>query len=81
MLSPLILTIVLQARDLSFLAYLDVWIISGLILLAVAVVTVKWLRSQWRRRNEADERDYYDGYDPYYDREPDLDEEYDDYRP
>ncbi|MXZ92125.1 MAG: hypothetical protein F4W95_06975 [Chloroflexi bacterium] len=66
--------------DLSFLAYLDVWIIGGLVLLAVVVVVGKWLWGQWRRRNEADEQGYYDGYDPYYDREWDLDSDYDDSR-
>ncbi len=64
------------AGDLSFLAYLDVWIISGLVLLAVAVVVGKWIWGWWRRRNEVDEYGYYDGYDPYYDREADLDEGY-----
>ena len=66
--------------DLSFLAYLDVWIIGGLVLLAVVVVVGKWLWGQWRRRNQADAPGYYDGYDPYYDREWDLDSDYDDYR-
>ncbi len=66
--------------DLSFLAYLDVWIIGGLVLLAVVVVVSKWAWGQWRRRNEADEQGYYDGYDPNYDREWDLDSDYDDYR-
>ena len=62
-----------EPADLSFLAYLDVWIIGGLVLLAVVVVTGKWIWGWWRRRNEADEYGYYDGYDPNYDREADLD--------
>ena len=62
-----------EPADLSFLAYLDVWIISGLVLLAVVVVTGKWIWGWWRRRNETDEYGYYDGYDPYYDQEADLD--------
>ena len=69
-----------EPADLSFLAYLDVWIIGGLVLLAVVVVVGKWIWGQWRRRNEADETGYYDGYDPYYDREWDLDSDHDDCR-
>lgn len=69
-----------EPADLSFLAYLDVWIIGGLVLLAVVVVVGKWIWGQWRRRNEADEPGYYDGYDPYYDREWDLDSDYDESR-
>lgn len=64
--------------DLSFLAYLDVWIIGGLVLLAVVVVIGKWIWGQWRRRNEVNQQGYYDGYDPYYDQEPDLDGWHDD---
>ena len=67
-----------EPADLSFLAYLDVWIIGGLVLLAVVVVVGKWIWGRWRRRNEADDYGYYDGYDPYYDREPDSDEWYSD---
>ena len=76
-----ILSISMQAgaepADLSFLAYLDIWIIGGLVMLAVVVVTGKWIWGWWRRRNETDEYGYYDGYDLYYDREADLDEAYD----
>ena len=81
---PGILSLAAQAgdepADLSFLAYLDVWIIGGLVLLAVVVVVGKWIWGQWRRRNEPDEPGYYDGYDPYYDREWDLDSDYDESR-
>ena len=63
------------SANLSFLAYLDVWVISGLVLLAVVVVTGKWLWGRWRRRHEADENGYYDGYDPNYDQEPYWDDD------
>ena len=53
-----------QPADLTFLAYLDIWIISGLILLAVVVVLGKLAWSKLRRR---DEEDYdYDWYDDEY---------------
>ena len=54
-----------EPADLSFLAYLDIWIIGGLVLLAVVVVTGKWIYGRLRRRDE-DDRYYderYDGYD------------------
>ena len=68
--SPLILlAVALQSgdgsADLSFLAYLDIWIIGGLVILAVVVVVGKWLYGKLRRRSDDDlyydER--YDGYD------------------
>lgn len=65
----IVLAVALQAGggspDLSFLAYLDIWIIGGLVLLAVVVVTGKWLYGRLRRRDD-DDRYYderYDGYD------------------
>ncbi len=65
----IVLAVALQAgggsTDLSFLAYLDIWIIGGLVLLAVVVVTGKWLYGRLRRRDD-DDRHYderYDGYD------------------
>ena len=69
------LSIALQNQDgsgdLSFFAYLDTWIIGGLVLLAVVVVTLKWI---WGRIHRRDDRfrddDYYT--DDYYD-----DDEYD----
>ena len=43
----IVLAVALQAdgesADLSFLAYLDIWIIGGLVMLAVVVVVGKWL--------------------------------------
>ena len=65
----IVLAVSLQAggepADLSFLAYLDVWIIGGLVMLAVVVVVGKWLYGKFRRRPDDDlyydER--YDGYD------------------
>ncbi len=66
-----------QPADLTFLAYLDIWIISGLVLLAVVVVLGKLVWGKLRRRDETDEYGYYDRYDPYYDREVDLDEAHD----
>ena len=60
-----------QPADLTFLAYLDIWIISGLVLLAVVVVLGKLAWSKLRRRDDED-------YDCYYDDEYVLDED-DDY--
>ena len=51
-----------EAADLSFLAYLDIWIIGGLVMLAVVVVVGKWLYGKLRRRPDDDDR-YYDGYE------------------
>ena len=59
-----------QPADLTFLAYLDIWIISGLVLLAVVVVLGKLVWGKLRRRDETDEYGYYD-------REVDLDEAHD----
>lgn len=54
-----------QPGDLSFLAYLDVWIIGGLVMLAVVVVVGKWLYGKFRRRPDDDPyyEERYDGYD------------------
>ncbi len=52
--------------NLSFLAYLDTWIIGGLVLLAVAVVAGKWLWGRFRRGDD-DGDGYYDDDDYYYD--------------
>ena len=62
---PAILSVVTQAAaqpaDLTFLAYLDIWIISGLVLLAVIVVVGKLVWSKLRRRNDEDyDYDWYD---------------------
>ena len=66
----IVLAVALQAggesADLSFLAYLDIWIIGGLVMLAVVVVVGKWLYGKLRRRPDDDDRYYderYDGYD------------------
>ena len=67
--SPFILLVIaLQSEggsaDLSFLAYLDIWIIGGLVMLAVVVVVGKWLYGKLRRRRDDDL--YYDErYDEY----------------
>ena len=65
---PFLLSLSLQAGagpgNLTFLAYLDIWIISGLVLLAVVVVVGKWLWNRLRRRE--DEDDYWDYYDEDY---------------
>ena len=50
--------------DLTFLAYLDVWLIGGLVLLAVVVVVGKWLWGKLRRPPD-DSAWYYDD-DEYY---------------
>ena len=55
-----------EPADLSFLAYLDIWIIGGLVLLAVAVVVGKWLWGKLTRRPDAADEYYYDD-DDYYD--------------
>lgn len=52
------------AANLTFLAYLDIWIISGLVLLAVVVVLGKLVWGKLRRRDE-EEYDY-DWYDDDY---------------
>ena len=48
------------AADLSFLAYLDIWLIGGLVMLAVVVVVGKWLWGKLRRRPEDDDGYYYE---------------------
>lgn len=71
------LSILLQAggepADLTFLAYLDIWIISGLVLLAVVVVLGKLIWGRLRRRDDEE-------YDWYYDDDYVLDDEYPDER-
>ncbi len=68
MYTPTILSLVLQtggaSANLSFLAYLDVWLIGGLVLLAVVVVVGKWLWSRLRR--PTGERDGYFHDEDYY---------------
>ena len=62
-----------QSADLTFLAYLDIWIISGLVLLAVVVVVGKLVWGKLRRQDDnAEEYDWY--YDD--DRFLDLDDDY-----
>ena len=60
---PTLLTLALQngggPAGLTFLAYLDVWLIGGLVLLAVVVVTGKWLWGRLRRPPD-DAYGYYD---------------------
>ena len=53
-----------EPANLTFLAYLDVWLIGGLVLLAVVVVTGKWIWGRLRRPPE-DTYVYYDD-DDYY---------------
>lgn len=57
-----ILSLVLQTggepANPPFLAYLDTWLIGGLVLLAVAVVVGKWLWGRFRRR--PDDENHYD---------------------
>ena len=55
-----------EPANLSFLAYLDVWLISGLVLLAVVVVVGKWLWGKLRRRPD-DADGYYPDEDYYWD--------------
>lgn len=53
--------------DLTWLAYIDIWIISGLVLLAVVVVVGKFIWGRLHRRDEEEYDWYYD--DDYYTRE------------
>ncbi len=46
--------------DLTWLAYIDIWIISGLVLLAVVVVVGKLVWGRLRRREEDEYEWYYD---------------------
>ncbi len=62
-----------ESADLTFLAYLDIWIISGLVLLAVVVVLGKLIWGRLRRRDDEE-------YDWYYDDDYVLDDEYQDRR-
>ena len=59
---PIILSLPFQnqegATDLSFLAYLDIWLIGGLVMLAVVAVVGKWLWGRLRRRPEDDDGYY-----------------------
>ena len=68
MIPSILLAVALQtggeSADLSFLAYLDIWIIGGLVMLAVVVVVGKWLYGKLRRR-PADDPYYDDRYDEY----------------
>ena len=61
---PIILSLPFQSQgepaNLSFLAYLDVWLIGGLVLLAVVVVVGKWLWGKLRRRPDDADGYYYD---------------------
>ena len=63
---PMPLIIALQngngSGDLTFLAYLDTWIIGGLVLLAVVVVTAKWLWGRFHRNDDPYEYTYDDDY-------------------
>ncbi len=56
-----------EPARLSFLAYLDVWLISGLVLLAVVVVVGKWLWGRLRRRPEDDSAYRYEDEEYYAD--------------
>jgi len=63
---PAVLSVATQAAgqpaDLTFLAYLDIWIISGLVLLAVVVVVGKLVWGKLRRRGDEEYDWYYDEY-------------------
>ena len=69
MMPLIVLAVALQAGDeppdLSFLAYLDIWIIGGLVMLAVVVVVGKWIYGKLRRRPDDDpyHDERYDRYD------------------
>ena len=53
-------SVAVQAADLTFLAYLDIWIISGLVLMAVVVVVGKLVWGKLRRRDDEEFDWYYD---------------------
>ena len=53
-------SVAVQAADLTFLAYLDIWIISGLVLLAVVVVVGKLVWGKLHRRDDEEFDWYYD---------------------
>jgi heme/copper-type cytochrome/quinol oxidase subunit 2 len=48
-----------EPADLTWLAYIDIWIISGLVLLAVVVVLGKLIWGRLHRRDEEEEYDWY----------------------
>lgn len=60
-----------QPADLTWLAYIDIWIISGLVLLAVVVVVGKLVWGRLRRRQEEEYEWYYDDEYVYDDDNPD----------
>ena len=62
-----------EPADLTWLAYIDIWIISGLVLLAVVVVLGKLI---WGRLHRRDDEDY----DWYYDDEYIMDDDQTDER-
>ena len=67
-------SVAVQAADLTFLAYLDIWIISGLVLLAVVVVVGKLVWGKLRRRDDEEFDWYYDD-DYVLDSDEDLDDQ------
>ena len=60
-----------QPADLTWLAYIDIWIISGLVLLAVVVVVGKLVWGRLRRRQDEEYEWYYDDEYVYDDDNPD----------
>ena len=57
-----------QPADLTWLAYIDIWIISGLVFLAVVVVVGKLIWGRLKRRDDEE-------YDWYYDDEYIMDDD------
>ena len=64
-----------QPADLSWLAYLDIWIIGGLVLLAVVVVLGKLAWGKLRRRDDEEEYDWYYDDDYVLDDDGDLNDQ------